>query len=93
MRSFVLCGLALIVSGCGNAPTQAPATESSGQVSERILARAESFEREHKTKEAFAAYHQLARNYAETAAGKKAVARIAQAQKEAIRRSATRKKK
>lgn len=92
---FVLLSVPLAAFGCGGASTQTSATamESPEQASERILARARALEQEHKTREAFAAYHQLTRNYAATPAGKQALARVAQAQKDALRRSVIRKRK
>jgi len=86
MRSiarFSLC-LSLIATGCGRsgpAPRETPE-----QAAARVFDLAQNLEKEHKTKEAFAAYHQVVRHYPATAGGKKAAERIARAQKAAVRR-------
>jgi TolA-binding protein len=74
----------LLAAGCGNA--EPPPPEAPEQVAARVFDLAERLEKEHKGKEAFAAYRQIVRLYPTTPQGKKAAARINQAQKAALRR-------
>jgi hypothetical protein len=68
--------------GCGGREPAAPAP-APAEAAARAFGVAQGLEREHKTKQAFAAYRQVARQFPDTAEGKKAAARIRQAQKAA----------
>jgi hypothetical protein len=57
--------------------------ESPAQAATRVFAVAEGLEKEHKSKQAFSAYHQVARHFPDTPEGKKAVERIHRAQRQA----------
>jgi hypothetical protein len=79
--AFALC----VYIGCtrsGPAPPEPPA-----QAAARVFDVAQNLEKERKTKEAFAAYHQIARAYPTTPHGRKAAERISQAQKAALRKA------
>jgi hypothetical protein len=66
----------LLGPGCREpAPPEMPE-----QTVARIFALAQSLEKEGKTKQAFAAYHQLVRLFPSTAEGKQAAERLRQAQ-------------
>jgi hypothetical protein len=70
--------------GCGGSGPASPGPAAPpAEAAARAFGVAQGLEREHKTKQAFAAYHQVARQFPETAEGKKAAARIRQAQKAA----------
>lgn len=71
--------------GCGRRTE--PSLETPEQASERIFRVARSLEADRKTREAFAAYRQIVRYYPGTAHGKKAAERIAQAQRDAMKRA------
>ena len=83
LATLSLC-LSLGAIGCGRSE-QAP-RETPEQAAARVFDLARHLENDHKTREAFAAYHQIVRHFPATAGGKKAAERIAQAQKAAIRR-------
>ncbi len=95
--ALLFLSLSLFSLGCGcsgpaaHEPSQS--TETPEPVAARIFDRAQSLEKEHQTKQAFTAYHQVARNYPETLQGKKAAERIWQARQQAIREVAARKKR
>ncbi len=73
-----LC-LGLSASGCGRAePALQVAGETPEEAAARVFAKAQSLEKEQKTKEAFAAYHQIVRQFPATPHGKQAAARIQQ---------------
>jgi hypothetical protein len=83
IAKLALC-LCLSAPGCGRTG-EAPA-ESPEQAAARILEVAQTLEKEHKTKQAFAAYHQIVRHYPATAGGQKAAQRIDQEQKAVMKR-------
>jgi TolA-binding protein len=73
--------LSLVAFGCGR--SEPAPRETPEQAAARVLDLAQNLEKEHKSKEAFAAYHQIVRHYPATAGSKKAAERIAAAQKAA----------
>jgi hypothetical protein len=81
IAKFSLC-LSLIAIGCGR--SEPAPRETPEQAADRVFVLAQDLEKEHKTKEAFAAYRQIIRLYPGTPGGKKAADRVAQAQKSAI---------
>ena len=91
---FLCWGLSLAALGCGRSEQASlAAQEAPEQAAVRVYSLAQKLEKEHKTKEAFDAYHQIARRFPQTPEGKKAAQRISQAQKEAVRNSAVRRKR
>jgi hypothetical protein len=73
--------IALAASGCAPPrPVGAELEEKPEQAAARVFAVAERLEKEKKNGRAFAAYHQLARQFPETPEGKKSVERIRRAQ-------------
>ena len=94
MRRFVAAALLLSITeaGCQRAeriPT--PAGQSPGETAARVFALAQRLENEGKTKEAFATYHQIVRQFPDTPDGKQAAGRILQAQRDATRKARQRK--
>jgi hypothetical protein len=77
-----LCTVGL---GCRRADPAPP--EPPEQAAARIFDLAQNLEKERKTREAFAAYHQIVRHYPATPHGKKAAQRISQAQQAALRKA------
>jgi TolA-binding protein len=98
MRQIAVVALTIswLSAGCGGwgSGSQAPAVVvgSPEQDAARVFALALSLEKEGETKKAFAAYHQIVRNFPETPAGKKAAERIRKAQGEAMRKPRSKKK-
>ena len=94
MRRFVAAALFLGLTAAG---CQAPSRrelhvgESPSETALRALAPAQGLEKEGRTREAFAAYHQIVRQFADTPAGKNAAARIVKAQRDATRKPSRRK--
>jgi TolA-binding protein len=83
-KSDGLAVLLIALIGC-NHPAPPPA-ESPEQAAARIFGLAQDLEKQHKTKEAYAAYRQLGQHYPSTAGGKRAAERLSQVQKEALRK-------
>lgn len=89
IHRLVLFVLLPLGQGCGES---APATTASvqarspAQEAARVFGLADGLEKEGKSKEAFAAYRQVADKFPETPDGKKAAARIKKAQAEALRK-------
>jgi len=84
MRNTNAISVILIAAiGC-NHPDPAPA-ESPEQAAARIFDLAQDLEKQHKTKEAYAAYRQISQHYPSTPHGKRAAERISQVQKDALR--------
>ena len=83
LRAVALACLGAIVLGCGGSKpvTEAPA-ESPAQAAARVFAAAEELERQDKTRQAFAAYHQILQKYPDTPEGKKAAERIRRARQQ-----------
>ena len=69
-----------LASGCG---PPLPAPESPHQAAARVFAVAERLEKAQKTKQAFAAYRQVADQFPDSPEGKKAAARIRRFQNQA----------
>jgi hypothetical protein len=92
MRPIAIACLFLssLVTSCAgsNAGSQAPPVSAvtPGQEADRVLAIAQDLEKQGDTKKAFAAYHQIIRNFPDTPSGRKAVERIRQAQRDATRK-------
>jgi outer membrane protein assembly factor BamD (BamD/ComL family) len=86
-----LC-LGLSASGCTRAePTLRVAAETREEAAARVFAKAESLAKEQKTKEAFAAYRQIALQFPHTPHGKQAATRLQQVQRDAARKAVGRK--
>jgi hypothetical protein len=66
--------------GCGSSQSPPVSAAASEQEADRVLAIAQTLERQGDTKEAFAAYHQIIRNYPGTPSGKIAIERVKKAQ-------------
>ncbi|MDR3638979.1 MAG: hypothetical protein P4L84_34560 [Isosphaeraceae bacterium] len=90
LRAVGLPYLAALALGCGAAePAIQHPGESPAQAAARVFTVAEGLEKEHKTKQAFAAYRQLARQFPDTPEGKQAADRIRRAQGQAAKKSRT----
>jgi TolA-binding protein len=88
----ILClFLVSLMTGCEGAGSQAPPVSAakSKLEADRVLAIAHELEEKGETKKAFAAYHQIVRNFPETPSGRKALERITKAQREASRKPRT----
>jgi hypothetical protein len=79
-------GAECAVSRASSGRSEQASRETPEQAAARVFDLAQNLEKEHKTKEAFAAYRQILRHYPATAGGEKAADRIAQAQQSAILR-------
>ena len=82
MRSIKLCLpiMLLLDCGCGPSQTRSVAMVNPEQEADRVLAIAADLEKQGKTKQAFAAYHQVITNFPGTPSGQLAVARVKKAQ-------------
>jgi outer membrane protein assembly factor BamD (BamD/ComL family) len=78
--------LVLLLIGIGCRRSEPAPPEPPEQAAARIFDTARNLEKDHKTKQAFAAYHQLVQHFPSTTHGKMAVERIRQAQKAAFRK-------
>jgi TolA-binding protein len=84
-RHFLNCFIVAVAGfGC-HRPDPTPA-ESPDRVAARTFELAQNLEKEHKTKEAFAAYRQISQQFPSSPYAKKAADRIGQAQKDALRK-------
>ncbi len=90
MRAIAIVGLFLfsVMTGCAGSGSQAPPVSAATpeQEADRILAIAQDLEKQGNTKKAFAAYHQIIRNFPDTRSARKAVERIGQARRDATRK-------
>ena len=87
LRAVVLPYLGALALGCGPAEPVSPIPgEPPAQAAARVFAVAERLAKEHKTKQAFAAYHQLARQFPDTPEGRQAADRIRRAQGQATKK-------
>ncbi len=89
MRSIALVSifLASFIIGCGGSGSGTPLAVSAAtpeQEADRVLAIAQDLEKQGEHKKAFAAYHQIIRNFPGTPSGKKAIERVKKAQLEAM---------
>ncbi len=85
--SIALIVVLRIVSGCGGRDSEPVRPgETSQAAAARIFARAQSLERENKSKQAFAAYRQSVSHFPETPEAKQAAERIRREQKAAPRK-------
>ena len=82
---FCLCVCSFVI-GCARSDSEMAAVASATpeQEAERILAIAQDLEKEGKTQRAFAAYHQIIRNFPTTPSGKDAIERVKKAQKASV---------
>jgi outer membrane protein assembly factor BamD (BamD/ComL family) len=91
MRRIIFLSISgcLFLIGCARSDIDAPAIAGATpeQEAERIFAIAQDMENEGKTQRAFAAYHQVIRNFPTTPAGKKAIERVNKAQKASGRKA------
>jgi hypothetical protein len=74
--SLVLTGS----EGCGSSHAPPVSAATPEVEADRVLAIAQDMERQGNTKQAFAAYHQIIRNFPDTSSGKKAISRVKKAQ-------------
>ncbi len=72
--------LLLLAYGCGTSRTPSVAVVNPEHEADRVIAIAADLEKQGKTKQAFAAYHQVITNFPGTPSGKLAVARVKKAQ-------------
>ena len=80
--------ICLFLAGCGETPMDSSQfNETPEQAAARVLAVAEGFTREGKTRLAFAAYHQVIQKYPKTSPAKEAAGRIRQVRREAAKKS------
>ena len=86
MRLVVALSPVLLLAALGCGRSEPAHAESPGQAAARVFAVAQNLEQERKTKEAFAAYRQIARLYPATPHGQRAAERISEAQKSALRK-------
>jgi hypothetical protein len=86
--------LSALVAGCGGASSPAPTASAATpeQDADRVLAIAQDLEKQGDTKKAFAAYHQMIRNFPGTPSGRKAIERVKKAQRESMRKPRTTRK-
>ena len=85
----ILCFfLSSLIAGCEGSGTQSPPVSAARpeQEADRVLAIAQNLETQGDTKKAFAAYHQIIRNFPGTPSGKKAIERVKKAQREAMQK-------
>jgi TolA-binding protein len=87
MRLVVALSPVLLVAALGCGRSEPTSAESPAQAAARIFNVAQNLEQQRKTKEAFAAYRQIARLYPNTPHGQRAAERIMQAQKAALRKA------
>ena len=82
MRYATLClsTMLLLAYGCGPSQTPSIAMVNPEQEADRVLAIAADLEKQGKTKQAFAAYHQVITNFPGTPSGKLALAKVKKAQ-------------
>ena len=79
--------LSILALGCGAPQTAGePLPESPAEAAPRVLAAAEELEREHKSRQAFAAYHQILQRYPGTPESKTAADRIRRARQQSAMR-------
>jgi hypothetical protein len=81
--------LASLMIGCGGSDSGTPLAVSGAtpeQEADRVLAIARDMEKQGENKKAFAAYHQIIRNFPGTPSGKAAIDRVRKAQREAMRK-------
>jgi outer membrane protein assembly factor BamD (BamD/ComL family) len=70
----------LLACGCGPSRAPAAAIVNPEEEADRVLAIAADLEKQGKTRQAFAAYHQVITNFPGTPAAKVAAARVRKAQ-------------
>jgi hypothetical protein len=96
MRSIaILClFLSSFMTGCAgpDSPSVPVSAATPEQEAHRVLAIAQDLEKQGETKKAFAAYHQIIRNFPATPSGKKAIERVKKEQEEAVRKPRTTRK-
>lgn len=90
MRTVAALALSLflVAAGCGKPEEATPGPPE--QAAARVFERAQALEKDHKTREAIAAYHQILNHFPGSPEAKKAHDRIQLAQKAALRRARTR---
>ena len=97
MRQVALAGLLILltIDGCGwsdSGPLPATSGATPEEEAARVFAIAQDLEDQGEHKKAFAAYHQLFRNFPSTDAGKKAIARVKKAQSDSLRKTKSKKR-
>ncbi|MGP0064463.1 MAG: hypothetical protein ACLQGP_12810 [Isosphaeraceae bacterium] len=95
LAAIICLLLASLMVGCAGSDAGSQAVASSStpeQDAERVLAIAEDLEKQGDHKKAFAAYHQIIRNFPGTPSGKKAIERVKRAQRDAMRKPRTTKR-